>query len=106
MQYRIFTPTTASATSNTISLATNNVISICCNSLLIGENITLQVYDSANNVWANAVYNNVPYQVSNNTNIMTIALDAGQYRFVKSATANAVGLNMSSQEIINGFTAV
>jgi hypothetical protein len=104
MIYEIFAPTIAAATSSPFNAQGQGVISAVCNSLGASETITLQVYESANDVWANAINNGAAYQITQTTNFMTISVDETLYRFVKSATTSAVGLNINSLLALNGLT--
>lgn len=106
MIYALIAPTTAEATSLSFSAIAKNDVSICCNALTGTETITLQIYDSANNIWKNALYNNKPYQIDEANNFMTIALDTQIYRIVKSVTANPIGVNLNSDNEINGLKKV
>lgn len=103
MIYALIAPTTAEATSPSFTAIAKNDVSICCNALTGTETITLQIYDSANNIWKNALYNNKTYQIDEANNFMSIALDTQIYRIVKSVTAVAVGVNLNSDSKINGL---
>lgn len=96
MAQKLILPTTAAATSQPFTCSGKNNMSFCCNSLQGSETMTLQVYDSANAVWADAKYKTVLYQITVDSNFMSISEDVQTYRFVKSITANAIGLNTNS----------
>jgi hypothetical protein len=88
--------TTTAYTSPSFSPIGKNNIALCCNVLFPNETITLQVYDSANEIWANAKYNGQVYQLNSTNNFMSISNDTQRYRVVKSVTGNAVGLDTIS----------
>lgn len=97
MSVSVLIPKTTSAyTSSSFSPIDKNNIALCCNALLTTETITLQVYDTANAIWANANYNGQLYQLTATNNFMSISNDTQRYRVVKSITANAVGLDTIS----------
>lgn len=93
---QLIIPTTATATSMPFSPNGKNNVGLCCNALLTTETITLQVYDSANAIWANALSNGTTFQITATTNFMSIYADTNTYRLVKSVTANSVGINCNS----------
>ncbi len=98
---QLIVPTTAAATSVAFTPSGKNNVGLCCNSLLTTETMTLQVYDSANDVWANAISSSSTFQMTATTNFMSIYSDTNTYRIVKSVTANPVGLNCNSDITLN-----
>lgn len=96
MVINLIPKTTDEYTSNIFTGCGKNNIGFCCNALQGSETITLQVLDTANNIWANAVFNGNTYQLSSTTNIMSIVDDTQIYRLVKTATSTAVGLDTVS----------
>ena len=81
--------------------AAKNNLAICCNVLQGGETITLQVYDSANKIWGNAQANGQLFQITAQTNFMSIYEDTQIYRIVKSATSVPVGVDITFDIPVN-----
>jgi uncharacterized protein YaiE (UPF0345 family) len=92
----LISPTMAAATSLPFSSSGKNNVGLCCNGLQTTETITLQVYDWANSSWKNAMSNGNLFQITANSNFMTISEDAQTYRVVKTATVASIGLNTIS----------
>ena len=106
MIYKLLNATTSQATTPEFTPAGQGVITLVCNNLQGSEAVTLQIYDSANDIWSNAVNGGSPYQITVGNNFMVISVDVAKYRFVKSATTTAVALNIYSLLMLNGLIQV
>ena len=106
MIYIAIAPTTTEATSKSFSATSKNNIGICCNLLSNAEVVTLQIYDSANDIWADAKCKSELVQLSITNNFISIYEDTNTYRIKKSVTTVAVGVNLTTDASLAGFEQV
>ena len=78
-------------------------VAIQCSNLGVGETLTLQSYDislAGGADWVNVKVAGADFACSDENNLMMFALDVLSYRVVKSATANPIGVAITSNQPI------
>lgn len=95
--------TTAAVTSKPFNANANNT-GILANNLGTGETVKLQVYDETINDYVDAKIAGVVPKADSSNNMIAITQDAFQYRVVKSATVNSVGVAIYQNSVkVGGY---
>lgn len=89
-------PTTAAVTSDVVTLSMDSTaMSAICNGLSGSEEVTVEVYDPAQEQWYPYLYNGESPTFSTTTNnVMDFYQTWAQYRFVKPVTVAPVGISV------------
>lgn len=93
-------PTTDAATTEVVTLAQDATgMTVVCNDLVDDEEVTVEIYDAAQNEWYPYIVGGQAPKFNTSTNTMDFYWTWGQYRFVKLSTTNPVGISVRQYNV-------